>query len=377
MSKSHNICLIRQKYRDDGGAERFVSRALEALSHQDLNVAIIARQWQTQKDVQGIKCNPFYLGRTWRDFAFAKCVCQTLKEHSFDLVQSHERIACCDLYRAGDGVHREWLKQRSQNISIISRLVQQFSLYHRYIMSAEKKLFESDQLKAVICNAEMVKQEILGYFSINPDKIHVIYSGVDTQAFNPSLKSHRKVVRQQLNIAEDACVYLFVGSGFVRKGVEALLKAFKSQAETSHLVIVGKDKKQQQFVKMSEALNVQNRVHFMGAQSDVKPYYGMADVFVLPTIYDPFPNVCLEAMAAGLPIITSTKCGAAEFVKSGENGYVCDALDDDALAVHMRSLVELDVAKQAGLNAREVIEPYNLEKMSENLVALYQSLGMK
>jgi UDP-glucose:(heptosyl)LPS alpha-1,3-glucosyltransferase len=205
----------------------------------------------------------------------------------------------------------------------------------------------------------------------------VIYSGVDTQAFNPSLKSHRKVVRQQLNIAEDACVYLFVGSGFVRKGVEALLKAFKSQAETSHLVIVGKDKKQQQFVKMSEALNVQNRVHFMGAQSDVKPYYGMADVFVLPTIYDPFPNVCLEAMAAGLPIITSTKCGAAEFVKSGENGYVCDALDDDALAVHMRSLVELDVAKQAGLNAREVIEPYNLEKMSENLVALYQSLGMK
>ena len=79
-------------------------------------------------------------------------------------------------------------------------------------------------------------------------------------------------------------------------------------------------------------LGIADRVHFPGPQTDVKPFYGAADCFALPTLYDPFPNAALEALASGLPIIVSRQCGAAELVREGFNGFVVDALDVDALA---------------------------------------------
>jgi len=78
-------------------------------------------------------------------------------------------------------------------------------------------------------------------------------------------------------------------------------------------------------------LGIAARVRFVGGVSDVRPFLAAADAFVLPTLYDPFPNAVLEAMAAGLPVVTSTRCGAAEIVAEGETGFVRDALDIDAL----------------------------------------------
>jgi UDP-glucose:(heptosyl)LPS alpha-1,3-glucosyltransferase len=73
-------------------------------------------------------------------------------------------------------------------------------------------------------------------------------------------------------------------------------------------------------------------------QSETLPFYQMADGLLLPTLYDPFPNVILEAMACGLPVITTTGCGGAEFIVQGSNGYVCDALDIPALQESVNAL---------------------------------------
>ena len=108
------IALVRQRYRDDGGAERFVSRAVESLDRADIELTLIARQWNGTGKARALRCNPFYLGRLWRDAGFARCVCKTQAHEDFDLVQSHERLDCCDVYRAGDGVLREWLRQRAR-----------------------------------------------------------------------------------------------------------------------------------------------------------------------------------------------------------------------------------------------------------------------
>ena len=99
----------------------------------------------------------------------------------------------------------------------------------------------------------------------------------------------------------------------------------------------------------------------MGTIDDVKPYYGAADALVLPTLYDPFPNVALEAMACGLPVVTSTTSGAAELIANDHNGYVCDALDVETLATHLRSVV--DPARHAILcvEARRTVELLTLD----------------
>ncbi len=373
--KPIKIALIRQRYTAFGGAERFVERAIEALQNQGAQLTLITRNWKTSLDRDHLICNPFYLGSVWRDWGFARGVCRTLQQHTFDLVQSHERLACCDVFRAGDGVHREWLHQRQRAMGWTGKLGIMLNPYHHYVMAAETKMFHSPQLKAVICNSQMVKAEIQEYFGLDAAKLHVIYSGVDTDDFHPRLKlQHRKALRSQYGIPDEAPLFLFVGSGFDRKGLPALLHAMSALPETAHLIVVGKDKKLNAFKARAVTMGLSQRIHFAGSQKDVKRYYGAADVFVLPTLYDPFPNVALEAMACGLPIITSFKSGAAELIRNGENGFVCDALDSEALTTHMRQLLSTDTRHLLGQNARDTVEPFDLARMGNQLLELYQRL---
>ena len=176
------IALIRQRYTPFGGAERFVSRAMDALGEQGASVTIVTRQWQGEALHQALICNPFHMGRLWRDWSFARCVCNALGDAKFDLVQSHERLSCCDIYRAGDGVHREWLAQRKRVLGPMARLGMMLNPYHRYVLGAEKHMFHSRQLKGVICNSRMVKEEIIRHFGLPESKLHVIYGGFSSQA---------------------------------------------------------------------------------------------------------------------------------------------------------------------------------------------------
>lgn len=372
--KPLNIALIRQRYTPFGGAERFVANAVEALRQQGAHLTLVTRQWKPGGSGQPLICNPFYLGSVWRDWGFARCVCKALKNHPFDLVQSHERIACCDVYRAGDGVHREWLKQRRRSMSLLGKLGIALNPYHHYVMAAERRLFASPQLKAVICNSRMVKGEIRHYFDFPEDKLHVIYSGVDTSAFHPGLKTlHRESVRAHYAIPQEASLFLFVGSGFERKGVGTLLAAFARLPGTAHLMIVGKDKHQDRFQDLAIRMGIRDRVRFTGGQADTKPFYGAADAFVLPTRYDPFPNAALEAFACGLPVITSTKSGAAELIENGKNGYVCDALDVAGFCSAMQQ-----VSARGGSSyetaARDTVADFSPVAMTRQLLALYRDL---
>lgn len=369
------IAIIRQRYNPYGGAERFVSRALAALSKQrTVTLHLIARKWEAIEGIQFHSCNPFYLGRLTRDSGFAYFACKMAQKLDVDLIQSHERLCCCDIYRAGDGVHREWLRQRSRQLNGLARILLQLNPYHLYIKIAERKMFESQRLRAVICNSQMVKNEILDNFRIDAQKIHVIPNGIDAQTFHPDLKRQRSAYRQERQISEDATVYLFVGSGYLRKGLQQTIKAF-ARLPQGFLAVVGYDKHEERYRTLAKQLKIEERVLFFGSQNDVKPFYALADAFVLPTLYDPFPNAVLEAMACGLPVITSTKSGAAEILTQGSSGFVCDALDVEMIADYMQQLSEPNQANTMGLAARRSAERHDWQIIGDSLTHLYQSLG--
>jgi UDP-glucose:(heptosyl)LPS alpha-1,3-glucosyltransferase len=370
------IALVRQRYNPYGGAERFVERAMSALAAQDVELTLLARAWSGGDAGGGrrmIRCDPFYIGRVWRDWSFARAVCAALKSQAFDLVQSHERIACCDIYRAGDGVHRQWLANRRRAAGPWERLALALNPYHWYVLAAERRMFQSPRLRMVICNSHMVKEEVRRHFGLDEARLRVIYSGVDLTAFHPDLRrAWRARKREELGIAPAAPVFLFVGSGFGRKGLPQLLRAL-SGVRDAHLVVVGADK---ELARMRAANRASGRVHFTGGQDDVKPWYGMADCFVLPTLYDPFPNAALEAMACGLPVITSLQCGAAELIESGVEGYVCrNPLDVVELARCLSLAAAPGQAERMGAAARRKAESFGLERMAQQLTALYQELA--
>jgi len=220
-----------------------------------------------------------------------------------------------------------------------------------------------------------VKEELRRHFGLALAKLHVIYSGVDLAQFHPGLRqTWRARKRAELGIAEAATVFLFVGSGFRRKGLPQLLRALSGVRE-AHLVVVGADKELARLRRAAEQARLSGRVHFAGGQKDVAPWYGMADCFVLPTLYDPFPNAALEAMACGLPLITTAQCGAAEFVDSGVEGYVCrDPLDVVELARCLNLAAAPAQALRMGAAARRKVEAYGFDVMARRLTSLYADL---
>jgi len=370
------LAIVRQRYTPYGGAERFVEGALEALLERGIAISLYTRSWpQTRLQlIEPVICNPFYIGRLWRDWSFARAVCREVGRDPPELVQSHERLLCCDVYRAGDGVHRVFLDERLRDASPWRRWLVEVRPYHRYIIGVERKLFSSPVLRAVICNSKMVRAEIHERFAIAQERLPVIYNGVDSDAFSPELRKHRAALRAALRIPEEAIVFLLVGSGYARKGVARAMRALAQLPEGCHLMVVGRDKAQGHYQRLARRLGIDKRVALLGAQDEPKPFYGAADVFVLPTFYDPCPNAALEAMACGLPVITSTKCGAAELVVEHEAGRVCPARDIDALAQHMRALIDSSVRVTMGERARAAVLPLTPAAMTLQLALLYRDL---
>jgi UDP-glucose:(heptosyl)LPS alpha-1,3-glucosyltransferase len=157
-------------------------------------------------------------------------------------------------------------------------------------------------------------------------------------------------------------VFAFVGSGFARKGLDAAVAAI---ARTRcWLVVVGKDR---------SATSVE-RVKFVGGREDVRPYYAAADCFVLPSRYDPFPNTALEALAMGLPAIVSSRCGAAEVIEAGVNGWVCEPDDVPGIARLMQEAERKARDGRMGAAARQTAERFGIDAMARQLADLYGRL---
>jgi UDP-glucose:(heptosyl)LPS alpha-1,3-glucosyltransferase len=366
------VALVRSRYDPAGGAERFVQDAIAALKAEGAAVTIVTRHWPGH-DGSAIVLDPFHIGSAWRDRSFARAACAALAERPFDLVQSHERIACCDVYRAGDGVHAQWLEQRARVQPALRRWLTRLDPHHRYLLAAERELFTSPRVRAVICNSDMVRRDIRARFGTPAEKLVLIRNAVDGARFHPGLRAEMRAgVRGQLGIPPDANVVLHVGSGFERKGVAVFLDAV-ARASGHWAIVAGKDKRSQRYVRQAEALGIAPRVRFVGAVSDVRPYYAAADSFLLATLYDPQPNAMLEAMACGLPIVTTPTCGGAELLKEGESGFVRDALDAAGMAQALASL-DAQRAQAIGAATRAAVEPFTPQAMAREYLDLYRRL---
>ncbi|PLO67868.1 glycosyl transferase family 1, partial [Klebsiella pneumoniae] len=272
----------------------------------------------------------------------------------------------------GDGVHRRWLQQRSRILPAWKSRLLFADRYHRYVMQAEREMYEDSHLRGVICNAEMIKREIIEDFGLPAEKIHVIYNAIDNQRFLPPDEETFAALRAKWQLPLQATCLIYVGSGFERKGLAAAIRAIAPTDR--YLLVVGKDKDQPRYQALAKSLNCEARVRFFGMQSETLPFYQMADGLLLPTLYDPFPNVILEAMACGLPVITTTGCGGAEFIVDGHNGYVCDALDIPALQQAVMALPARALGSAQGGHARERIMACTSERLSTQLLSLYQDL---
>ncbi len=375
------IAIVRGSYNAAGGAERFVERIVPALAARGIAVTLIARRWPDPQatglpaTTRLLLLDPFHIGRAWRERSFADAVRQRVAQEQFDLVQSHERIAGLPVYRAGDGVHREWLAQRRRKLGPLRGWADRASGNHRAVLAAERAMFADPRLRCVVCNSDMVRGEVMRHYGVADERLTVIRNGLDLQRFGVPSQDERLALRQTLGWPGGKTVFLFVGSGFERKGVDVAIRALAASglADRALLAVVGRDKRESRYRRLAQALGVAHAVQFAGPRQQVVPYYQAADAFVLPTLYDPQSNAVLEAMACGLPVITSTGCGSAELLDES-SGHVVDALDIAGWAAAMQQLTDPQRARAMGAAGRRAIAPYSLERMTDDYLALYARL---
>lgn len=367
------LALVGKKYRFDGGKEKFTDLTLKALAtHTEHTLSVIAQTWQEENtfsaNINKIICKPRGWGRLAKEYAFTIAAQQLFSQ--FDLVQSHERIPGCHIYRAGDGVHQEWLAQYSRILPAWKKKLLRHSKFHRYVIAQEQALYNHPAFQAVICISHMVRDEIIQHYNVPINKTHVIYNAINP-IYSMKLKSqHQQSIRQHLDIPLTACVIIFVGSAFERKGLLTALNAIAPHKDV-YLLVLGKDKHETFYRNEAQQL-APNRVRFCGTQSDPRPFYGAADAFLLPTLYDPLSNACLEAMACGLPIMTSTKCGAKEFIQPGINGFIADALDVTSYQQAIAALRNKSFCMQAGEKAALAVQKLTIENLVKELQILYK-----
>lgn len=371
------IALIRYKYDPFGGAERFTQALVERLAARGAEVHLYARKWSgpPSGDIElhrvGGPSWPAILG--YASFVFM--VGRAIGKKHFDLVQSNERTLCQDVYRAGDGVHARWLELRARRQGSLRRLSLSWNPFHLFRLWLERRLFEDPALKAVVVNSEMVRREILSRFRIDAARIHTIYNGVDLNRFHPDHRgTEGRKKRESAGAREDELIVLLVGSGFERKGLEWAMRGVARARVPARLWVVGRGRTDF-YRKLAAELNLGSRFTLWGPQTDPVPFYAAADVFLLPTLYDPFPSVVLEAMASGLPVITTEQCGAAEIIDPGREGFVLDQPEStDRMAECLDLLSSEEERLRMGREARARAENFPWDRTVSRLEELYQGL---
>ena len=169
-------------------------------------------------------------------------------------------------------------------------------------------------------------------------------------------------------------MFLLAGSGYEHSGAGAAIEALAELPASARLMIAGRERHAQRYHELARAVGVGERVVVASADLDLRACYGAADAFVLPTLYDPSPESTLEAMACELPVVTSTKSGAAELVLANDAGLVCPAGDVAGLAAQMRTLLDPATRARQGANARRAVLPLSPSAITLQLVLLYRDL---
>lgn len=369
------IAFVRQRFSRFGGGELMIDRIVTALASRGTGIKLIARSWEERPGVEFVRCDPPRFPRSKRDSRFAESACAIVTADGDLLVQSHERMPCCDIYRAGDGVHAAYLAHRARGMGFFPRLFQDISPYHRDVVRLERRMFESPRLKAVIANSAMVADEISTRFDFPRAKIHQIPNGIDLSRFVPeTIRPLREPAREKLGIAPAAHVLILIGSGYARKGLAVAIEALATSKCGATLLVVGHDKHERRYAALAQKFGVDNQIRLLGKRDDPRPFLAAADAMILPSIYDPFPSATIEALACGLPVITSESCGARDLVRELDLRLVRDAYDAAGFAEAIDAALELSSRPETGERCRALAAGFGMDAMIDKMLALYEEL---
>jgi UDP-glucose:(heptosyl)LPS alpha-1,3-glucosyltransferase len=220
-------------------------------------------------------------------------------------------------------------------------------IYYRLIIALERHLYTRPRAQLILI-ARKTAADLDRFYGAHND-LPVVYMGLDHTIFNPQARlARRDAARKELGIPDDQFAFLLVGNDWLKKGLFTLLEALPLLADLPVALYVAGSDEARPYDAPIERLKLAARVRFLPSRGDVAFYYAAADAYVGPSLEDTFAQPPMEAMACGMPVITTSTNGTAEIMTDGVDGLILhDPNDSRTLAAQMRA-----VCKDASLRAR-------------------------
>ena len=376
------IAMTHTRYTDVGGVERYVCALVERLLAAGHELHYFCHRWDEGAPA-GVRFHR--VPNTFKQVRFLKVRSfDRLSERAveragpFDLVHGFTKTSRQDIYTDGSGCLQDYQEYSLRRGGALGRALRRGSLHQRTVLAIERARFTRGNFRRVVTMSDLVRKQIQRRYGLTDDEVVVIYNGIDLERFHPrNVEAHRAAVRRELELAEDRPALLFLGSDYDRKGLATFLEALVQLDDAVGLVI-GKERPREEarYRQLAAALGVAERVRFLGLRPEPARYYAACDLFVLPTRFDAFGMVVLEAMATGIPAVVTTAAGAAEVIEDGVTGRrVHDPRDADELAAACAPLLDREAARAAGARARVAAEGYSWERHFEQLLELYAQVA--
>ncbi len=369
------LAIIRRRMASAGGAESFIANASREFAGAGIAVTLVSEGTDGVAEMPGddwLRVPSARGSRTRRYRAFQDNVRTLLGENRFDVVQAHERIIGADIFRAGDGVHAAWVDRLKRSRSLLRRPLVDLDHYHRLLIRTERAMAaNSDTI--FVANSRLVMDELAHWLDVPAPRLRLIENGVDLERFRPASAEERRAAQEALGVGARGPVVAFVGSGFERKGAFELVRAMATpDLREAECLVVGRDKRLADLQRLAERLGVAPRVKLLGALGDVRTALHAADLFVLPTLYDPMPNAALEAIACGLPVVTTADAGLAGYVAESGAGAIATR-EPESIAAASRAVLERGETARA--RACALRAKFDLAAKTAEWISLYREIA--
>jgi len=369
-----------------GGAERYLVDLCTRMADEGYEVNVYAEHWDEEDPrfhFHRIQTIPF--PKSLRLLFFAIRASREVENGDYDITLGVGNTVKADVLQPHGGVHWAWFWRSLRaydnpilwTIKFLGRVVSPKQWVSGWI---EDTPYRKKNFFKVIAISDMVKQDIIHWYGIPENQIEVIYNGVDTERFHPRNRQYREEIRKRYGIKDEFFI-LFVSNNFRMKGLGYLIKALAKIKKEDHppfkLLILGRDR-QSPYLHLAKKIGVSEEIIFAGSTKEPEKYYGAADLLVHPSFYDACSLTVLEALASGIPVITTFSNGASSVLTNGQEGFVIkDPRDIKTLCEKIAYFFDEGKRQEFSSNAHQCLKQYSVERnyseMVTNLLRLVNS----
>ena len=370
-----------------GGAESYAVSLASTLVKSGWETHLFGKSWDGEPSAaifHRIKI-PKLLPSWAKMILFALKHKQMVKSQAFDVILGFGNTLHMNVYQSHGGVHRfstarKLYTEKNKILRSIKRLLIFFSLKDKvrnWIESAPFRLYPKPKIIAI---SLMIKEDFISFYHINEKEIKVIYNGIDTEKYNRDLKERlRSSLRQRLGISDNDVAFLFISYDLKKKGIMPLIEAaakLKKLNFTRFKIVVVGEQPYSLLLKQVKRLGLEDTIIFTGPTKTPEDYYANCDVLVLPTFYDACSLVVIEAMASGLPAITTTYNGVAGIITNEKDGYIISHPPrSEEIAEAMKALMVYERLKNMSIEASITGKNYSIKKNHHEMIHVFNEMG--